>query len=228
MCVCVCVYVCVCVVCPRRSFGFDKYWERKKAAHASSGRRLALSTALQEMSEWILGDPTATNADECTEYVARATANDGEAGLLAHDSEHASFQILTPAGAIRLSHGRLHQLPMRDATDSFDVPEHRTWQMNLAVDHTRLSWDATGILGETLLPTLDDGGKPIMLGLGSIRGSPEDCKWHADGLAHITGACKAAQLDVWSPQQRYYSRILWLLTRNNLIYRSVMRTYKNT
>lgn len=128
------------------------------------------------MSEWILGDPTATNMEECTEYVAEATAS-GEIGLFSHHSEHTSFQILTPVGRVRLSHGRLHQLPMRDPTDRFDLPDHLTWQMNLAVDHHDIDERvARGILGETLVPTVDANGKPIMHGMGSIRGLQEDCE----------------------------------------------------
>lgn len=61
------------------------------------------------MGEWILGDPTSTNLAECTEYVARAMLQDG--GLFEHQSEHVSFQIVTPASTIRLSHGRLHLTP---------------------------------------------------------------------------------------------------------------------
>ena len=129
------------------------------------------------MSEWILGDPTATNMDECTEYVAEATAAGGELGLFSHDSEHTSVQILTPVGRVRLSHGRLHQLPMRDPTDHFDLPDHLTWQMNLAVDHHDIDATAArGILGETLVPTVDGNGKPIMQGMASIRGVQEDCE----------------------------------------------------
>jgi len=51
-----------------------------------------------------LQDPTATNMDECIEYVARAETEAG--GVFAHQSEHALFQILTPKASIRLSHGR--------------------------------------------------------------------------------------------------------------------------
>lgn len=141
------------------------------------GRRLLVQNGLQDMSEWILGDPTATNMDECTEYVNAVTEADGDTGLFSHESEHTSFQILTPVGRIRLSHGRLHQLAMRDPTDHFDLPDHLTWQMNLAIDHHDLGEDmARGILGETLVPTVDAKGKPIMQGLGSIRGSEEDCE----------------------------------------------------
>ena len=28
---------------------------------------------------------------------------------------------------------------MRDPTDTFDLPEHLTWQMNFAVDHNQVS-----------------------------------------------------------------------------------------
>lgn len=145
--------------------------------YADVGRQLWSSEGMQDMSEWILGDPTATNMDECTEYVAKATAADGGIGLFSHASEHTSFQILTPVGRVRLSHGRLHQLPMRDPTDRFDLPDHLTWQMNLAIEHHDLDESAArGILGETLVPALDANGKPIMQGMGSIRGLQEDCE----------------------------------------------------
>ncbi|CAM9754778.1 unnamed protein product [Ectocarpus sp. 13 AM-2016] len=156
-----------------RSFGFEKYWERKKAEYAASGRKLNDFSQMQKMSDWILGDPTATNMAECTEYVLGATV-DGQAGLLDHESEHTSFQISTPKGSIRLSHGRLHQLAMRDPTDRFDIPEHLTWQMNLAFDNVDLALDATGILGETQQHTFDANGNPIMEGMAAIRGSQED------------------------------------------------------
>ena len=162
----------------------DRYWERKQAEYAASGRRLLTPSAhMEDMSEWILGDPTATNAAECAEYVAGATAagggggGGGDAGLFGLDSEHASFQILTPVGKIRLTHGRLHQVAVRDPTGSFHLPEHLTWQMNLAIDHHGIDPSvAGGILGETLVPTLDDEGEPIMQGMGSVRGMQEDCE----------------------------------------------------
>ncbi|CAM9334681.1 unnamed protein product, partial [Laminaria digitata] len=78
---------------------------------------------------------------------------------------------------IRLSHGRLHQLAMRDPTDRFDLPDHLTWQMNMAISRTNLSRDAQGIIGETAVPTLDADGEIIMNGMDAIRGEQEDCKW---------------------------------------------------
>ena len=84
-----------------------------------------------------LQDPTATNMAECEEYVARAEVGEGRVFL--HQSEHASFQIVTPTATVRLSHGRLHQVAMRDPTDQYDLPDHVTWQMNMAVDHNEVS-----------------------------------------------------------------------------------------
>ncbi|CAM9659945.1 unnamed protein product [Scytosiphon promiscuus] len=152
-----------------RSFGFEKYWERKQLENARHGRRLGEAL---NMGEWILGDPTATNMDECVEYVARAEAEDG--GLFAHQSEHASFMIVTPKSTIRLSHGRLHQIAMRDPTDQYDLPNHLTWQMNVAITHSEVSHDAKGVLGETFVPTRDANGEPIMTGMEAIRGKQED------------------------------------------------------
>jgi len=40
----------------------------------------------------------------------------------------------------------------------------------------KVSSDAKGILGETLVPTLDEYGQPIMQGMGAIRGLEEDCE----------------------------------------------------
>eukprot|EP00752_Nemacystus_decipiens_P016815 g15047.t1 len=157
-----------------RSFGFEKYWELKQLQNARVGRRLSERLS---MGEWVLADPTATNMDECMEYVARANLQDG--GLFAHQSEHASFQIVTPAATVRLSHGRLHQIAMRDPTDQYDLPDHVTWQMNMAIDHTEVNHNAKGVLGETFVPTRDADGKPIMTGMEAIRGTQED--YRVDG-----------------------------------------------
>lgn len=154
-----------------RSFGFETYWEKKKLEYGQDNRRM---TEAQDIGEWILADPTTTNKVECNEYVARAMTRNR--GLFDHQSEHASFKIVTPETIIRLSHGRLHQLAMRDPTDLFDLPDHRTWQMNVAIDHADVSNNAKGILGETVVPTRDSTGGIIMHGMESIRGRQEDCE----------------------------------------------------
>lgn len=65
---------------------------------------------------------------------------------------------------------------MRDPTDQFDLPDHLTWQMNMGVEHNNLSPTASGILGETFVPTRNAAGKPIMSGMEAIRGQQEDCE----------------------------------------------------
>lgn len=66
---------------------------------------------------------------------------------------------------------------MRDPTDLVDLPDHLTWQMNMGIDHNQVSHAATGILGETFVPTTDDNGERIMSGMESIRGKQEDCEF---------------------------------------------------
>lgn len=66
---------------------------------------------------------------------------------------------------------------MRDPSDRFDLPDHVVWQMNLAIEDRGISLGAKGILGETLVPTVDDKGEPIMQGMGAIRGKQDDCKF---------------------------------------------------
>ena len=66
---------------------------------------------------------------------------------------------------------------MRNPTDRLDLPDHVAWQMNLAIEHDNISVDAEGILGETLVPTVDEFGEPIMQGMGAIRGNQEDCEF---------------------------------------------------
>ncbi|CAM9241036.1 unnamed protein product [Ectocarpus sp. 12 AP-2014] len=169
-----------------RSFGFERYWELKKLENALHGRHLSELS----MGAWLLGDPTATNMDECAEYVSRAEVQAG--GLFAHQSEHASFKIVTPTATIRLSHGRLHQIATRDPTDRFDLPDHTTWQMNMGVDHNEVSYSATGILGETSTPTTDANGEDIMTGMKAIRGSEED--YRVTGPLDVTFAMDTIEL----------------------------------
>ena len=164
-----------------RSFGFEKYWERKKRESEQTQRRLVDTV---DMAEWILADPTVTNIKDCTEYVARTMTK--QDGLFDHQSEHASFQIFTPAATIRVSHGRLHQIAMRDPTDQFDLPDHLTWQMNLAIDRSNISHYSQGVLGETFVPTRDDDGNMIMHGMESIRGAEEDCELSHHSLKTVT------------------------------------------
>lgn len=114
-----------------RPFGFEKYWQKKADAQdaliASNARRLGLApTGL-----WILADEHKTNPAECKAYV-RTVMEDGT--LFAHQSEHTSIQIRADDLAIRVNHGKIHQLAMRDPTDQFDLPDHIAYQMNIAFE----------------------------------------------------------------------------------------------
>lgn len=159
-----------------RSFGFEKYWlSKEEAANEENGshRRLRAEKPIKAvaMPAWITSDPGQTNADECREYVARGAA---QGSLFTHQSEHTSMQITSPQLSLRVSHGKVHQLPMRDPTDRFDLPEHVAFQMNLVFEDVRLGSDPQGLVGETISPVLDAEGVPIMQGLDAIRGAESD------------------------------------------------------
>ena len=117
--------------------------------------------------------------------------------------------IVTPTATIRLSHGRLHQLAMRDPTDHFDLPDHLTWQMNMAIDQSTLNHSAQGILGETFVPTRDADGNMIMTGMNSIRGVQEDCK-----LARAHDALDLSNCSNNPLRQNIVTGVLWSFTND--------------
>lgn len=97
------------------------------------------------------------------------------------------------------SHGRLHQLPVRDPTDQLEVPDHQTWQMNLALEQTVPGSRASGILGG------DASGKPPMLeGRQSIRGAWEACESAAMACTHMIGCRRVGLCEVF-----IQSRAVW-------------------
>ena len=114
-----------------RPFGFEKYWQKKAAAEetlvAPGARRLSLAPT----SLWILSDDHKTNPVECREYV-RSGMEEGT--LFDHQSEHTSIQITSDYLSIRVNHGKIHQLAMRDPTDQYDLPDHIAYQMNIDFD----------------------------------------------------------------------------------------------
>ena len=94
-----------------RSFGFEKYWEWKKLELLTqSSRTLRAMNMLQDMSDWILADPTATNMVECTEYVARATVVDD--GGFVPNNDPGSQDSLEPWQAAPTPHAGPHR-PVR-------------------------------------------------------------------------------------------------------------------
>ena len=160
-----------------RPFGFERYWQKKVREAgllaAQAGRRLS---DIPTMDRWIAGDPSATNPNECEEYVSMAAEHDS---LFTHQSDHVSFQLISPSLTLRLNHGKLHQLPERDPTDTFDIPDHTTFQMNLGFKGITRDDTMQGIIGETTVPTIDQHGAEIMSGLEAIGGQEED--YRVDG-----------------------------------------------
>ena len=157
-----------------RPFGFERYWQQKvrEAELLASESRWRLSAA-PTMHRWIAEDASATNPTECKQYVANAAENDN---LFTHQSDHVSFQLITPKLTLRLNHGKLHQLPERDPTGTFDIPDHTTYQMNLGFLGIDRDDTMQGIIGETSVPTIDEHGAKIVSGLEAIRGQEEDYK----------------------------------------------------
>ncbi|CAM9982423.1 unnamed protein product, partial [Choristocarpus tenellus] len=58
--------------------------------------------------------------------------------------------------------------------DSFDLPDHVTYQMNMAFEGIVLKEDAGGLLGETSRPVLDEDGQAIMSGPDAFPGEEEE------------------------------------------------------
>lgn len=160
-----------------RAFGFEKYWlAKQRAAEGNNGNRRLVNeepVVAVPMHDWILLDSLKTNPEECLQYVERAVA---EATLFGYQSEHTSLQITSPVLSLRISHGKVHQLPMRDPTDKFDLPDHVAFQMNVGFEDVRLGLSPQGIVGETITPVVDANGLPIMQGLDAIRGEEGDYK----------------------------------------------------
>ncbi|CAM9752627.1 unnamed protein product, partial [Choristocarpus tenellus] len=157
-----------------RPFGFEKYWQRKVHEAELATQSEQSSRALRDvkdMDEWILSDLAKTNPDECESNV-RNVAEEGN--LFNLQSEHISFQIVTPTMTLRLNHGKLHQLAMPDPSGLFDLPDHLTYQINVGFVEVGLGSMPQGILGETAVPNTDKDGSPIREEMGSIRGGEED------------------------------------------------------
>ena len=157
-----------------RPFGFEQHWQRKvREAELLPAQPERHLSSLPSIEHWIAHDRFATDPTECAEYVANAM-KDGT--LFTHQSEHVSFQLATPNLTLRLNHGKLHQLAARDPTDTYDIPDHNTYQMNLGFVGIKRDATMQGIIGETSVPTVDEYGAKIMSGLDAIRGQEEDYK----------------------------------------------------
>lgn len=139
-----------------RPFGHQKYWLKKDAkADVSASRRLRAEGRLRKAFPpglWIKKDLYRTDPEACDNYVREASA----AGtLFEHQSEHASLQITAPSVSLRVNIGKAHQKAVRDPTDSFDIPDHEAYRINLAFESLNdMSLDAQ--VSETLILVCKD------------------------------------------------------------------------
>ncbi|MEP2987346.1 MAG: hypothetical protein ABJO88_00165, partial [Parasphingorhabdus sp.] len=130
----------------------------------------------EEFKTWILQEGSMAAPTWCEKFLRE----EGLPGLLAVQSNHAIFHVITPTASLRINIGVNHQ----DRVTSEDgaivlVAELDFWQGDVGVEGSRFSDAVSGMLGETSRPVLDKHGLPIMQGLGAIRGTPED--YRVDG-----------------------------------------------
>lgn len=93
--------------------------------------------------------------------------------------------ILTPKAAIRLSHGRLHQIAVQVSTDPFDLTDHLTWQMNVVDDQDDAMLGSRGVLNETIAPRLDHAGNRIIQGMEAVRREQKGCEYSEVLVYHL-------------------------------------------
>lgn len=65
---------------------------------------------------------------------------------------------------------------MRDPADQFDLPDHPTWQIDMAINHARFSRGVPGVIRETFVPMRGVIGGTVMTGMEPTHGQREDCK----------------------------------------------------
>ena len=157
-----------------RRFGGDRIWAAQFADMTQTRRSLRAYEA--DFKTWILQEGNMAAPTWCAKFLDE----EGLPGLLAAQSNHAIFHVVTPTASLRINMGVNHQ----DRVTSDDgvvvlVPELDFWQGDVGVEGSRFSDTVSGMLGETSRPVLDKHGLPIMEGAEVIRGTPED--YRVDG-----------------------------------------------
>ena len=157
-----------------RQFGGDKIWARmydeimQGKRHVDLGvdtRRVAVGELFED---WILGFDHMAAPDWCTQYIAHHHLADVQ-------SNHAIFQIVTPAVTVRLNVGTNFQGNGELDWDGRVLPDLEFWQMDVGLNGLSTESDTmSGILGETARPVLDKDGHEVMKGDEAFRGTVED------------------------------------------------------
>ena len=157
-----------------RRFGGDRIWAAQYADMTKTQRSLRGYEA--EFETWILQEGSMAAPTWCAKFLQE----EGLPGLLAVQSNHAIFHVVTPKASLRINIGVNHQdrVTSEDGAVVF-VPELDFWQGDVGVEGNSFSDTVSGMLGETSRPILDKYGLPIMQGAGAIRGTTED--YRVDG-----------------------------------------------
>lgn len=86
-----------------------------------------------------------------------------------------AFSLAYPQGGEVIHDGRV-------------LPHLEFWQMDVLVEWYDVNPETvTGMLGETMRPTLDAEGRPIMSGLAALRGEVEDYRVSGPLESDFTG-----------------------------------------
>ena len=157
-----------------RRFGGDRIWAAQYVDMIGTQR--SLRGYEEKFDEWILQEENMAAPTWCAKFLQE----DGLPGLLAVQSNHAIFHVVTPTASLRINIGVNHQ----DRVTSEDganvlVPQLDFWQADVGVERSSFSNTVSGMLGETSRPVFNENGLPILEGIGAIRGTPED--YRVDG-----------------------------------------------
>lgn len=155
-------------------FGDHQMWvdmpEDEKLTHAGSRK---LYTGTTSIVDWLLLDSVMIAPPWCEKYLGDL---DGDVSRLAQiTSKHAVFRVQSPHLFLRVNVG-INSEREQTLPDGRVVPDASFWQMDVIVEHATGLSTAKGMLGETARLVMDESGKPVMGGLGVLRGEIEDYK----------------------------------------------------
>eukprot|EP00904_Undaria_pinnatifida_P007796 jgi/Undpi1/4146/HiC_scaffold_16.g07513.m1 len=141
--------------------------EEEKLMH---GRRNLRTTT--SMFDWLLENSVMIAPPWCVKYLEEL---DGDVTALAGvESTHAVLRIESPNLSLRVNVG-INSEQEQTLQDGRVVPTASFWQMDVRVEHAEGMATAKGMLGETARLVHDkETGKPVMTGLGVLRGDVED------------------------------------------------------
>lgn len=153
-------------------FSKNRMWvEMPKAQKLMCPESRTLRRTTISLTDWLLVDSMMIAPPWCEKYLKEL---DGDLSQLTqHHSQHAVFRVGTPDLSTRVNVG-MNSAVEQVVPGGGIVPASSFWQMDVRVENFVGGRLAKGMLGETAWAVLDESGKPIMSGLGVLRGAVED------------------------------------------------------